>query len=184
MLLRRSSLAALIAASLTAVAALAGCTPSSQTPAAVPAPTSTPTPVKVSPCYFKDPTATGSDAPLVKVDLHPRAATAVWKPGFNAAICRAVLRTYTRSESETLAADIDYAPPFPRGRFNCPMDDSASVRIYFPYGDPTNAQLAEVNLSGCAQIGGVGRRGRQLTSAVRRDLARLAPGPWRAYLSE
>jgi hypothetical protein len=124
----------------------------------------------------------GSDAPLVRVDSHPQAAIAVWKPGLNERNCRAVRTTLTQSDAVTLATDIDRATRFPSGTVNCGSEDGTAVSIYFTYGH-SKSELAEINLGGCAQIGGPRRWGRQLTAAVQRDLARLAPPRWRRYLS-
>lgn len=121
---------------------------------------------------------------LVTVDPHPKGLTAIWIPGLNQRPCRTARIQYGTSVATTLAQDIRTAPKFPEGTFNCPNDDASAVDLYFSYGAGQRSEYVWVGLRGCTSIGAPGRAVRRATDHLLRDLAKAAPEPWRAALTQ
>jgi hypothetical protein len=178
-----------------AVLAVAGC---GQPGSGGPVPTPRPRSASLFPdgtCGDPSPTPSGEqDAPappwadLVTVTRNPRSLLANWFPGINAGPsgrggtfqgpCKTVRTTASRAVARRIAHDIDTAPAVPSGTFNCPNDSGAAVDLYFQL--PSGGwQPVRVTLSGCAGVGGLNSRARQLTLPLATDLDALAPPPWR-----
>lgn len=118
------------------------------------------------------------------VDAAPTGAVVAWLPGLNSARCRAYLTNLAAAPAQRLAHEINAAPRFPSGVFNCPSDDGTAIAAYFrvPGAPPDKGQLVVIGLTGCASISAAHRGSRQLTSGVLTGLAASAPPAWRAYL--
>jgi hypothetical protein len=80
-----------------------------------------------------------------------------------------------------LAADIRSAPES-FGNSSCPDDDGSVVSLYFSVDTEARPQRVDVRPSGCSSIVAPHRRGRDATSQLILDLARVAPSSWRARL--
>lgn len=76
--------------------------------------------------------------------------------------------------------DIAVAKPFPRGAFSCPMDSGVAVRLSIRFGDRESTDV--VRLTGCPTVDRSGHHARVVSSALRKDLAMIAPGRWQRYV--
>lgn len=111
---------------------------------------------------------------LVNLDPDPSSVVAIWSPGGNAVACQNLRTTGGRTVARALASDVRTAPTFPSGRFSCPSDDGAGVRLYFAFvGGPD--EYVMVRLGGCGGISAPDRGSRRGTAALSRDLAPIAP---------
>lgn len=133
-------------------------------------------------CWVRPTPDTGKASRVVTVDPHPLDATAAWIPAGDQRPCRVVTTPVARAQAERLAADIRSARTLPTsGTFNCPNANSSGVDLFFHYAGRT--EVATVGLSGCAGVSAPARLGRYVTDALRRDLAEIAPSPWKGQLS-
>jgi hypothetical protein len=116
----------------------------------------------------------------VAVGRHPTGVVIVWLPGMNQHPCRAAISRENADSARRLAEDIDEAPKFPNGNFNCPSDDAMGARMYFTHEG--TADLAILGFSGCRGISAPGRSARSFSTRLARDLAPIAPHPWHDHL--
>jgi hypothetical protein len=118
---------------------------------------------------------------LVTVDPDPIGAVLIWYPDMNEQPCRTVRTTLTSTPAVQLAADVRAAPKFPSGTFNCPAAFGVEVDAYFSYKGQSQAQLADISLSGCRGIDAPGRSTRRYTDQLGIDLKAVAPPDWIKY---
>ncbi|MCO5973511.1 hypothetical protein [Actinoallomurus soli] len=97
--------------------------------------------------------------------------------------CRAELTRGDADSARRLAKDVEAAPKWPSGNFSCPMDDALGAELYFEQSKHATAELVDAQLSGCRGITAPGRSSRWLTDRFARDLASIAPAPWRVRLT-
>ncbi|GAA4615895.1 hypothetical protein GCM10023195_70350 [Actinoallomurus liliacearum] len=119
---------------------------------------------------------------LVAVDPHPVGIVVVWLPGMNQHPCRAELTRGNADLARRIAKDVEAAPKWPSGVFHCPMDDALDAELYFEQPRHAKAELVDAGLAGCRGIAAPGRSARQFTDRFARDLASIAPSPWRTRL--
>jgi hypothetical protein len=125
------------------------------------------------------PTANG-DAEPVGIGADPVSAVAIWMPGLNDHPCRARRTVIGRAAARRLAADV-LRSPTASGISNCPFDDARTVQIWFQFDDQRD-QTVMVGLRGCTSVWAAGRRPRRAAVELLRDLADVAPQPWREGL--
>jgi hypothetical protein len=133
-------------------------------------------------CVVPHPPENERQRGLVRVDPYPVGVIVVWLPGMNQRPCRAALTRGNADLARRLAKDVATAPKWPSGTFSCPADDDSSAQLYFEQSKIAQAELVEVRLAGCKGIDAPGRSARQMTDRFSRDLALIAPAPWRAGL--
>jgi hypothetical protein len=120
------------------------------------------------------------DGEPVGIAGDPVSAVAVWLPGLNDRPCRARRTVIARAAARRLAADIRRSP-IASGISNCPFDDASAVQVWFRF-DGQRDQTVVVGLRGCTSVWAAGRRPRRASVELVRDLAGLAPQPWRMGL--
>lgn len=106
--------------------------------------------------------------------------TARWSPDLNWKHAHPVVTHGSAAMARAVRDDIAAARVFPAGAYACPMDAGVAVRLTLGLGDTVEQAVAR--LTGCATVEVPGQRARFLTTALRRDLARIAPGRWQQYL--
>jgi len=124
-----------------------------------------------------------SDEPngsLVTVSADPTSAVAVWMPGLNNEQCQLERTPIAQAAARRLAADIRHAAAFPRGPTNCPSDDGTGVLLLFSHSG--SSEEAVLGLTGCPRVAAPSRSARQISPALRNDLAPEAPARWASYL--
>jgi hypothetical protein len=116
------------------------------------------------------------------VAAHPTGALIVWLPGLNSKACAIATTHAAADRAAAMARDVMQARSVSNGMaYNCPLDDGARALMYFAY--PHAAPPLVVSLGGCEFISQSGREDRATTSALRNELASLAPCAWRPYFS-
>lgn len=126
---------------------------------------------------------TGSPVPASSTPVSPPPAggvTARWQPDMNWKHAHPVATHGSATLARTLHHDIAVAKPFPRGRYSCPMDSGVAADLRLR--DAAGEVLAVVHLTGCPVVTWPGHRARVVPSALRHDLATIAPKRWRRYL--
>ena len=124
--------------------------------------------------------AANGDAEPVVIHGDPASAVALWLPGMNDRPCRARRTVIGRAAAQRLAADVRRSPTA-SGVSNCPNDDATGVQIWFQF-DGQEDQSIVVGLRGCTSVWAADRRPRRASVELLRDLADVAPQPWRKGL--
>jgi hypothetical protein len=120
---------------------------------------------------------------MVSVDPWPRRVTATWvREATLTKPCTTAVTTANGALAARLAADIDQAPAYPDGRYNCPSDNGVGVVLIFGYDGTHRDELVAIQLQGCSSVAAPGRRLRLLTTPVRRDLRQMSPPQWLRYI--
>jgi hypothetical protein len=113
----------------------------------------------------------------VGIEGDPLGAVAVWLPGMNDRPCQARRTVIGRAAARRLTTDV-LSSPAASGISNCPMDDASAVQVWFRTADGPD-QTIVVGLRGCMTVWAAGRRPRRASVELLRDLAEVAPRPWR-----
>jgi hypothetical protein len=127
---------------------------------------------------------------LVGVTPAPTTVTAEWQPGENSMQCRSETTRGGPALAASLATAINHDPVVQGGAYMCPLDDGASVTLYFSYPHSLVAEVVKVNLGGCEWISDPGRTSRWWSGPRTVDagflpaLSSLTPRAWKQYLPE
>jgi hypothetical protein len=118
-----------------------------------------------------------ADAGPVGIEGDPVSAVAVWLPGMNDRPCHAMRTAIGGVAARRLADDVRSSPTA-SGVSNCPDDDARGVQIWFHFAGGRDETVV-VGLRGCNSVWASGRRPRRASVDLMRDLADVAPQPWR-----